>query len=318
MQQETREVPLMHPLGFVIIISVVTQLASAIMAMSLIRITRKWVAWTLIAVAVTLMMLRRVESLLMLLGGEAVTRSLIVFEVVGLATSIFMLAGIVLIRPIFLAITRTDDELREANAKLSGLSEEQSLLLAHTRDVVYRQDPAGIITYVSPAVEHITGYTQAEWLEHYASYYTEIPEHDVLGRVRVLQTGQADPTFRIEVMHKNGHKVWLEVNRQPYVVSGKVAGFIGVARDVTRRVNLEQEREKLLVERQNALTQIKTLKGLLPICSVCKKVRDDRGYWNQIDAYVSKHSGAEFTHGLCPDCAKQLYPGYFEEETPSQ
>jgi hypothetical protein len=55
---------------------------------------------------------------------------------------------------------------------------------------------------------------------------------------------------------------------------------------------------------------VKTLKGLLPICSACKKIRDDKGYWSQIDAYISKHSEAEFTHGICPECAKKLYPEF--------
>ena len=57
-----------------------------------------------------------------------------------------------------------------------------------------------------------------------------------------------------------------------------------------------------------ALEEIKKLKGILPICSSCKKIRDDKGYWQQIEAYIGQHSGAEFTHGICPDCARKLYP----------
>ena len=79
-------------------------------------------------------------------------------------------------------------------------------------------------------------------------------------------------------------------------------------RDITDRKRTEKEKEKLIKDLQDALGQLKTLKGLLPICSACKKIRDDKGYWNQIDAYISKHSEAEFTHGICPGCAKKLYP----------
>jgi hypothetical protein len=61
-----------------------------------------------------------------------------------------------------------------------------------------------------------------------------------------------------------------------------------------------------------ALSQVKTLSGLLPICASCKKIRNDAGYWQQIEACVSAHSQAEFTHGLCPDCARRLYPDYSE------
>jgi len=74
----------------------------------------------------------------------------------------------------------------------------------------------------------------------------------------------------------------------------------------------EQNREKdeLISKLQDALDNIKKLSGLLPICSSCKKIRDDKGYWNQIEQYISEHSEAEFSHGICPDCVKKLYPQY--------
>ena len=62
------------------------------------------------------------------------------------------------------------------------------------------------------------------------------------------------------------------------------------------------------MELKDALKKVKTLSGLLPICSRCKKIRDDNGYWNQIETYIQKHSKAEFSHSLCPDCAKEMYP----------
>jgi phosphoserine phosphatase RsbU/P len=68
--------------------------------------------------------------------------------------------------------------------------------------------------------------------------------------------------------------------------------------------------EQLLLENQKALSEIKTLRGILPICSSCKKIRDDEGYWTQIEAYIQERSLAEFTHSLCLDCAKELYPDY--------
>ncbi len=67
------------------------------------------------------------------------------------------------------------------------------------------------------------------------------------------------------------------------------------------------EKEKLIGELQEALASIKTLRGLLPICSSCKKIRDDSGYWNQIDSYLAQHSDLDFSHGICPDCAEKLY-----------
>lgn len=64
-------------------------------------------------------------------------------------------------------------------------------------------------------------------------------------------------------------------------------------------------------ELQDALSKVKLLGGLLPICASCKKIRDDKGYWQQIEAYIRDHSEAEFSHGICPECARTLYPEYF-------
>jgi len=60
---------------------------------------------------------------------------------------------------------------------------------------------------------------------------------------------------------------------------------------------------------QQTLAEIKTLKGFIPICSGCKKIRDDKGFWNQIESYIQKHADVKFSHGLCPDCIKKYFPG---------
>jgi len=89
-------------------------------------------------------------------------------------------------------------------------------------------------------------------------------------------------------------------------------------RDITLRKRIEEERRKLTYDLQDALTKIKRLTGLLPICASCKKIRDDKGYWNELEAYISEHSEAEITHGFCPDCLKTLYGVVLEEDTDSK
>jgi PAS domain S-box-containing protein len=89
-----------------------------------------------------------------------------------------------------------------------------------------------------------------------------------------------------------------------------------IIRDVTERKAVEDEREKLIAELTDALAQIKTLKGLLPICSSCKKIRDDMGYWNTLELYIMEHTDAEFTHGICPDCIRKFFPEACEEDVP--
>lgn len=85
--------------------------------------------------------------------------------------------------------------------------------------------------------------------------------------------------------------------------------------EVTAHEQAEKEKELLIKDLQRAVNEIRTLKGIVPICSSCKKIRDDKGFWNQIETYVRDHSEAEFSHGLCPDCATTLYPDVqFPEE----
>jgi AmiR/NasT family two-component response regulator len=92
--------------------------------------------------------------------------------------------------------------------------------------------------------------------------------------------------------------------------------FIAIARfdDMMAWRRLNAELQARNEELQAALAQIKTLRGLLPICASCKKIRDDEGYWQDVAVYVRDHTEAEFSHGLCPDCAKELFPGYYEDK----
>jgi PAS domain S-box-containing protein len=99
---------------------------------------------------------------------------------------------------------------------------------------------------------------------------------------------------------------------------GQLVGAVHVARDITARKQAEEEREELIRELQKALAQVKTLSGLLPICANCKKIRDDLGYWHSVEVYVRDHSDADFSHGICPDCVKALYPWYEDGEEPAE
>ncbi len=80
-------------------------------------------------------------------------------------------------------------------------------------------------------------------------------------------------------------------------------------KNVLERKRLQTEKDNLLHELQEAFKKVKTLSGFLPICANCKKIRDDKGYWNQIEEYIRDHSEAEFSHGICPGCAKKIYSG---------
>jgi hypothetical protein len=91
-----------------------------------------------------------------------------------------------------------------------------------------------------------------------------------------------------------------------YVVERGNSGFFVHVADITQMKRLAQDRENLILDLRAALGQIKTLSGLLPICAWCKNVRDDKGYWKEIQTYLSEHSEVSFTHGICEDCAKKV------------
>ena len=90
-------------------------------------------------------------------------------------------------------------------------------------------------------------------------------------------------------------------------------GLIGLGIGMHRLRARERERENLILDLTEALSEVKKLSGMLPICASCKKIRDDKGYWNRIESYIGDHSEAEFSHGICPDCSKKLYPEFHKE-----
>jgi len=107
-------------------------------------------------------------------------------------------------------------------------------------------------------------------------------------------------------LRKDGTKFFVEVSsscirNHKGLVVGMMASFI----DITKRKVLEEEREKLVDKLQRAIKKIKKLQGLIPICAWCKKIRDDKGYWHQVEEYIHKHTKADFTHGVCPECDRR-------------
>ena len=107
-------------------------------------------------------------------------------------------------------------------------------------------------------------------------------------------------------------RVYWEVKAPIYAEPERnsVSGLLGISTDITDRKQAGEEQDKLVAELQKALSEVRTLRGFLPVCSHCKNIRDDKGYWGQIESYIHEHSDAEISHGICPDCAKEHYPGF--------
>lgn len=113
---------------------------------------------------------------------------------------------------------------------------------------------------------------------------------------------------------KNGVYQHFIVTAKPLPDSmGKTVGVVESFQEITERKQFEAERENLINELKKSLEQVKLLSGLIPICATCKKVRDDQGFWSQVESYISKHSEAQFSHGICPDCLREQYPKLSEK-----
>jgi PAS domain S-box-containing protein len=112
-------------------------------------------------------------------------------------------------------------------------------------------------------------------------------------------------------VRKDGRTLWglltVTVVRD---AAGNPQYALGVVEDITVRRVAEQERGRLQQELRQAPANLTTLSGLVPICSCCKKIRDDRGYWTQVERYLTQHTGAQFSHGICPECMREKYPEY--------
>jgi hypothetical protein len=109
----------------------------------------------------------------------------------------------------------------------------------------------------------------------------------------------------------------MEAGAADYMVKGEINAPLleRSIRYAIARKQAAEEQERLIAKLKDALAQIKTISGLIPICAGCKKIRDDEGFWQQLESYISRHSDAVFSHGLCPECVKRLYPDFVETGT---
>ena len=196
---------------------------------------------------------------------------------------------------------RLEEELK----KLSSVVEQ-------TSDHIIITDKNGNIEYTNPAFEKATGYKKEE-VTGKKPQILKSGRHDDDFYKNLWETVLSAKVFRAEFINKkkNGELFHEEKTITPIKIRFKNhehQHYVSTGRDITDRIKLEKTREKLIIDLQKALKEIKTLSGMLPICASCKKIRDDKGYWNQIESYIQERSEAEFTHSICPECRDTLYP----------
>jgi len=128
---------------------------------------------------------------------------------------------------------------------------------------------------------------------------------------RAIRKGETSVGELVEIEGFDGQRRTILNSAAPiHDEKGGLLGAVVVNQDVSDSQRLVREREDLLRELQDTLAQVKTLRGLIPICASCKSIRNDEGYWMRLEAYLQQRSDAEFSHGICPDCYRRLYPDY--------
>jgi PAS domain S-box-containing protein len=209
---------------------------------------------------------------------------------------------------------------RERDAAIAALEESEEKF-RNLADFAYAWeywlDPEGRFTYVSPSVTRITGYRPESFLADPGFLKTIVDEQDPDLLFGHLREGQRQDLHEIDFRIRTaaGEQRWLHhICRPVFAPDGTFLGRRASNYDISKEKMAEAQKAELIEELQRALDKVKLLSGFLPICASCKKIRDDRGYWNQIESYITEHSNAVFSHGICPDCKKRLYPEFCDEE----
>jgi two-component system, cell cycle sensor histidine kinase and response regulator CckA len=200
---------------------------------------------------------------------------------------------------------------RKHRRQVAEMTTHLAAIVEGTDDAIFSRDMSGTILTWNAAAESIYGYTPAEAVGRPVSIIVPPDRTDELVAIQGrLESGQRIERMETTRVRKDGKRLRISMTISPVKnARGSVIGASIIARDVTRRWLLEQERENLIKELQEAMSKVKLLSGLLPICANCKRIRDDGGRWQPVEVYVHEHSQADFTHGICPECAKELYPG---------
>ena len=206
---------------------------------------------------------------------------------------------------------------KRAEKDLRGSEEKYRAIIENMQEGYHEVDIKGNFTFLNESMCKISGYEREELLGMNNRQYTDEENARKVYQVynRVYRTGEPVKNFEWQIIRKGGDRRDIEVSISLIKdAEGHPTGFRGIVRDITDRKQAEEERERLITELQSAIEHIKTLRGIIPICASCKKIRDDKGYWQQVEAYVSRHTEAQFSHGVCPDCMKKLYPEFCEDK----
>jgi PAS domain S-box-containing protein len=158
----------------------------------------------------------------------------------------------------------------------------------------------GHFTRLNPAWERTLGYSRGELMSRpFIEFVHPEDRERTLAQNRHVRAGGQALAFENRYVCKDGTSRWFLWNATPVAEEQRI---YAVARDITARKEADAERERLVLELQQALAEVDELRSILPICSYCRHIRDDANFWQSLEQYVARHLNAQFSHGICPSC----------------
>jgi PAS domain S-box-containing protein len=204
----------------------------------------------------------------------------------------------------------TDMALDEGGANQRAVDLEDRFF-AVSIDLLCVLDFSGYFKRLNPAWEKTLGFTVEELLSRpFIEFVHPDDREGTLEQNRKVRTGGQALSFENRYVCKDGSYRWLRWNAAPDFGQRVI---YSVARDVTEHKVAAEERDRLLQELRAALAEVRTLREILPICSYCRKIRDDENYWQTVEGYISQHTNSRFSHSICPACYKKEIEPQFEK-----
>jgi PAS domain S-box-containing protein len=208
-------------------------------------------------------------------------------------------------------LEKTELKLKKAEKQLKSEILWRRILVEESSDGIVILDQNGKVNEANKRYADMLGYSMEEVRQLYVwDWDTQFSKEKL--REMILTVDDAGDHFETRHCRKDGALIDVEISTNGTVYAGQKLIFC-VCRDITKKKQAANERETLIKELRKALAEINTLRGILPLCSFCKKIRDDEGYWEKVDIYISKHSQADISHSICPECMKKYYPDEHKE-----
>lgn len=212
------------------------------------------------------------------------------------------------------ALRGVNARLQQAVAQLRQSDERYRAFVASSSQGICRVETQTPVPLELPEEEFVRLLLERAYVAESNDVFASMDGTQPLGDGELLRAFHRSGCQRAESeiceQDGNGAPRWVDESLTGVVEDGRLLRIWRVRRDVTAHKRAAAERERLIADLRKALAEVKTLSGLLPICANCKKIRDDGGYWTQVESYLLQKADVSFTHGICPDCMRQLYPDF--------